>query len=56
MLGVVLLGNAGCDVRTPPNGSRAIVAAHYLENQRVKIQQIRSRIKARALFHSTTRY
>ncbi len=55
MLGAVLLGNAGCDVRTPPDGSRAIVAAHFLEKQRVKIQQFRSRMKARSLFNSTAR-
>jgi hypothetical protein len=54
MLGVVLLGNAGCDIGTPPSGSRAIVAAHYLEKQRAKIQQIRSSMKARVLTRSMT--
>ncbi len=52
MLGVVLLGTVGCDMGTPPSGSRAIVAAHYLERQRAKIQQIRSSMKTRALSSS----
>jgi hypothetical protein len=55
MLGVVVLGNTGCDLGTPPSGSRAIVAAQYLEKQRVRIQQIRSSLKARALPRSTAR-
>jgi hypothetical protein len=55
MLGAVLLGIAGCDGGTPPDGSRAIVAAQYLEKQRAKIQQIRSAMKSRALSRPTAR-
>jgi hypothetical protein len=49
ILGAVLLGIAGCDLGTPPSGSRAIIAAHYMEKQRAKIQQMRSTLKSRSL-------
>jgi hypothetical protein len=41
MLGLFLSGLAGCDGGTPPDGSRAIVAADYLEQQRAKLDKFR---------------
>jgi hypothetical protein len=46
LLGVVVSGMAGCDSGTPPNGSRAIVAADHLEQQQSKIERIRASLKS----------
>jgi hypothetical protein len=44
-LGLVCFGAAGCDESLPPSGSRAIVPADYLEQQRVKLGQMRASMK-----------
>jgi hypothetical protein len=54
ILGAVLLNIPGCDRGAPVTGSRAIVAAHYLEKQRARIQQMRTSMKSRSLTRSLT--
>ncbi len=45
MLGVVCSGITGCGKGTPSDGSRAVVAADYLEKQSARIEQIRASMK-----------
>ena len=40
-----VLGTAGCQERLPENGSRAIVPADHLEQQRLKLEQLTATIK-----------
>jgi hypothetical protein len=40
-----LLGMAGCDAGIPPSGSRAIVPANHLEQQRVKLAEMKTKMK-----------
>ncbi len=47
VLGVLLLGMAGCDEGLPESGSRAIVPADHLEKQRARMEQMTANLKAR---------
>jgi hypothetical protein len=47
VMGLVLFGMAGCDEGAPPSGSRAIVPADHLEQQRVKMEQLKATMKVR---------
>jgi len=49
ILGLVLLGMAGCDAGIPPSGSRAIVPADLLEQQRVKLAEMKAKMKTQPL-------
>jgi hypothetical protein len=46
ILGLSLLGALGCDGGTPPDGSRALVPADHLEQQRMKLVQLKASMKA----------
>jgi hypothetical protein len=45
ILGLVLLGMTGCDTGIPPSGSRAVVPADLLEQQRVKVAEMKTKMK-----------
>jgi hypothetical protein len=45
MLGLVLLGTAGCDGGVPPSGSRAVAPADLLEQQRVRLAAMKAKMK-----------
>jgi hypothetical protein len=45
VLGLILLGTAGCG-GAPPGGARAIVPADHLEKQRLKLVQLKESLKA----------
>jgi hypothetical protein len=55
LLGLVWLGAAGCDERVPPSGSRAIVPADYLEQQRARLEQMRASMKVQPAPRSAAR-
>ncbi len=45
ILGLVLLGMTGCDAGIPPDGSRARVPGDLLEQQRVKLAGMKTKVK-----------
>jgi hypothetical protein len=45
LLGAILIGAAGCEASVPATGSRAIVPADHLEQQRAKLKQMTANIK-----------
>jgi hypothetical protein len=45
LLAAIMLSTAGCQERLPQNGSRAIVPADHLEQQRLKMEQMTASIK-----------
>jgi len=47
VLGAILVSLAGCEERLPQMGARAIVPADHLEQQRAKLGQMTTNIKAR---------
>ncbi|HZW32806.1 MAG TPA: hypothetical protein VFF52_18980 [Isosphaeraceae bacterium] len=54
-LGLLWLGAAGCDESLPPSGSRAIVPADHLEQQRARLEQQRADIKVQPSSRSAAR-
>lgn len=51
----LLVGMAGCDGGTPATGSRTVVAADHLEQQRSRLEQIRAGMKTRPEARSSVR-
>jgi hypothetical protein len=49
MLGLVLLGMTGCDGGVPPSGSRAVAPADLLEQQRVRLAAMKTKMKTQPL-------
>lgn len=49
MLGLVLLGLAGCDGGIPPSGSRAVAPANLLKQQRVRLAAMKAKMKTQPL-------
>jgi hypothetical protein len=47
LLAAILIGLAGCGGNIPASGSRAIVPADHLEQQRAKVVQMLANIKTR---------
>jgi hypothetical protein len=47
LLGAIMLSVAGCGGNLPASGSRAIVPADHLEQQREKLKQLTANLKAR---------
>ncbi len=45
ILGLVLLGMTGCDGGIPPSGSQARVPADFLEQQRVRLAEMKTKMK-----------
>ena len=51
----LLVGMPGCDGGTPTTGSRAVVAADHLEQQRTRLEQFRASMKTQPATRSPVR-